>query len=110
MQVEDLINHEKKAKEFLSAHQETKRTFQAKIRDGNTNFIHENKHDARVWQDLDQHIKQENSNTLRMRQLGAKEKHETIVKQKHEEAIHYLSKQETNRKIKNHILGVIQQR
>jgi hypothetical protein len=53
MQVEDLVNHEKRAKEFLNTHQETKRNFQSRARDGNTNFIQENKHDAKVWQDLD---------------------------------------------------------
>ena len=40
----------------------------------------------------------------------AKVKHEKIVVQQHVEAVNNLSKQETNKKIKGHILGVLNQR
>ena len=39
MQIEDLINHTKKANEFLDTTKEHKKEFQARIRAGNTNFI-----------------------------------------------------------------------
>ena len=40
----------------------------------------------------------------------AKIKHEKIVVAEYNEAVNYLSKQDTNKKIKNHILGVLNQR
>ena len=39
MQIEDLINHSKKAKEFLDTNKEHTKEFHARIRAGNTNFI-----------------------------------------------------------------------
>ena len=54
-----MINHKKKANEFLQDSIEKKRDFQARVRGANTNFIQENKADARVWRDLDVVVKEE---------------------------------------------------
>ena len=109
MQIEDLINHSKKAKEFLNTNKEHTKEFHARIRAGNTNFIQENKADARVWKDLDIVVKEEFSQVHTSRIGLAKIKHTKIVNQQHVEAVNNLSKQATNKKIKGHILGVINQ-
>lgn len=59
IKIEDFINNQKKSTELLNENIEPKKPFQTRIRYGNTNFVEENKADAKIWKDLDVAAKEE---------------------------------------------------
>ena len=106
MQVEQLLVNRDKANEFLNVFRELKREKVLKRKLHGKDFVAENREDARVWRDLDSYVRNHTQEVHKERLQTTKIKHLEIMSQQRQDAQNALSKQETTRKIRDHIIGV----
>lgn len=110
LQVEQLLINRDKANEVLSVFNNMKRQRLLKRKLDGKDFVAENREDARVWRDLDSYVRNHTQEVHRERLQSTRIKHMEIMDQHRQDAQNALSKQETTRKIRDHILGVCWER